>query len=103
VDVITYWQAQVPSDRTWVAFVHLIDAQGEWASGYDRLDVLPSSWQPGDLAVQVHALWVPPGLVPGLYTLRVGLYDRETMQRLDLAVQPQTGVDHLLVAAVEID
>ena len=102
VDILGYWEALSPSHTGWMAFVHLINAQGEWVSGYDRLDVSAASWQPGDLVVQVHALWIPHDLAPGLYTLRVGLYDRETMQRASFQVQPQVTVDAVLVAALQM-
>jgi hypothetical protein len=102
LEILDYWQAQVPSRDSWVIFVHLLDSKGKWVSGYDRLDAEPSSWQSGDLVVQIHSLGIPSDLAPGLYTVRIGVYNRETMQRLSCQVEPQVFVDNLILAPLEI-
>jgi hypothetical protein len=100
LDVLTLWQVVSASDADWVAFVHLVNGKGEWVSGYDRLDIESGSSREGDLVVQMHRLSIPADLAPGLYTLRAGIYERNTMARLMWQVDPSEKVDHLILAAL---
>jgi hypothetical protein len=102
LQVLTLWRFWSTLDKEWVAFVHLIDAEGAWRSGYDRLDVEPISAQPGDVAIQTHRLAIPPDIAPGVYTLRAGIYERETLERLAWQVGPEATADHLILCRLEI-
>ncbi len=63
-----------------VLFTHLLDGSGQIVAQDDRLDAPSSSWQSGDLVLQVHRLALPARLPPGVYTAVAGLYDRATQQ-----------------------
>ncbi len=97
-EIVEYWQVIEATTEPWVVFVHLLNDKGEWVAGYDRLDVYAPSLQPGDLIVQTHAPWISPDLPPGEYRVMVGVYHRETMQRL-----PGDAGDALPLALVRVD
>ena len=60
-----------------------------------------SAWQPGEIVADLHCLTIPPGLAPGAYTLRVGLYNPETGTRLDLRDLPSVD-DALDLSSIKI-
>jgi len=59
------------------AFLHLLDANGNFMAGSDRFDADAFTLQPGDRFLQRHSFDAPPGT----YTLEVGLYDPITGER----------------------
>ena len=61
------------------AFLHLMDAAETLRAQHDGLDSVAQYWQPGDYVVQSHWISLPPDLPAGAYTLRLGMYDRETL------------------------
>jgi hypothetical protein len=89
-------------------FVHVLDRDGHVATRDDRpaqddrLGVPRHSWQPDDEFVQVHR--VPIGqLLPGKYTLEVGLYNRSDNVRW--AAQDRSGNalgDHVILGEIEV-
>jgi uncharacterized membrane protein len=83
------WQAlrEIPVDYT--IFVHLVDANGQLVAQQDdnpwwEIPFPTSTWQPGELLQDRHELELPPDLPPGSYTLRVGVYYWQTLERLPL-------------------
>lgn len=82
ITVLTAWEVVESSDRPLKLFVHALDPSGQIAGQWDGLSVDPASLEPGDRFVQRHRLTVPPD-VP--ITLKVGVYDGETQERLALA------------------
>ncbi len=87
-----YWEAQRRLDTDYSVFAHL-DAppDGRTLAGSDnihpgdaraQIDVPTSTWQPGLYVRDEHRLAVPADLPPVAYTLRVGLYDRQSGERL---------------------
>jgi 4-amino-4-deoxy-L-arabinose transferase-like glycosyltransferase len=67
-----------------VFFTHLLDADGSIVSQRDALDAPSWSWQPGDTLLQIHRLDLPPDLPAGSYQPLIGIYDRQTGERLPL-------------------
>jgi hypothetical protein len=72
------WRARAVLDQNYVAFVHLIDADGkEWA-GHDNQPnatfQATGSWVPGVAVPDDYLLKLPDGIPPGMYRLQVGLY-----------------------------
>ena len=87
--VLTYtlhWQALAPISQNYTVFAHLLDAVGNLRAQEDTMPHngrYPTSlWSPGEIILDPHILHFPSDLEPGRYTLRVGLYDPETGQRL---------------------
>lgn len=69
-----------------MVFVHLLDASGKLA---DQVDELPfqemwptSTWRAGDRLPDRHILYLAPELPEGDYTISVGLYSPDTLERI---------------------
>ncbi len=80
------WQARQKITRDYKVFVHLEDAAGVRHAQRDAMpmdDLYPTShWERDELVRDAFELALPPGLPPGRYTLRVGLYEPASGQRL---------------------
>jgi hypothetical protein len=80
------WQALAPVAADYHVFVHLLDAAGKRAAQSDGQPALwtrpTSSWQPGALVEDRHALSLPADTPPGEYRLVAGLYLPDTGGRL---------------------
>lgn len=93
IAVRTAWRAEAPIPSDLVATVLLLDRSGrQWAatdtplraSGTDGSRVRPTgAWEPGELAADRLPLRVPPGTPPGAYTVWLGLYEPDTLSRLE--------------------
>lgn len=87
VDVTFYWQATAKPDFDYSAFVHLIDEAGNLVAQKDHapgqnLNYLPTAWNTGDIIADVRTLALPANLPPSKYSIRVGLYNWITGERL---------------------
>jgi 4-amino-4-deoxy-L-arabinose transferase-like glycosyltransferase len=83
-----YWRAsgEMPPDR-YVGFLHLIDpttggpaAQDDHALGRESYPL--NAWQPSESIHERFTLAIPPGLPPGDYPLRLGIYTWPSLTRL---------------------
>lgn len=85
LELVSTWVAagETPTPALKI-FVHLVDADGVLVAQHDGLDCPAIYWQPGDRLVQLHRLPLPEDLAPGLYALRMGLYDEQTLAPLAL-------------------
>jgi hypothetical protein len=87
-----YWQALAKLDKDYTIFLHLLDAQGRIVAQRDTLirgyDYPTSRWQPGELAVDLADMYIPPEVPDGVYHLEIGVYDMHTMERLPIAGEP---------------
>ncbi|MCL4297800.1 MAG: hypothetical protein KJ077_18810 [Anaerolineae bacterium] len=92
-----HWQARAAVLPNYTVFTHLLDRAGQLRAQQDnppQQGRYPTSWwSPGETIVDAHTLFLPPDLAPGPYTLRLGLYQSETGQRLPLKNQRQDFVD----------
>lgn len=86
LNVRLVWQALRPLPTDAKVFVHLVDEGGQIVA---QSDAEPGSghrtsqWVEGEVVIDEHALLpLPPTLAGGNYTLRVGMYDPLTGQRL---------------------
>jgi len=89
VGVALAWQAARKMDSDYVAFVHLVNGQGHLWGQDDRplrnaAGQPTSAWAVGDSGLQRHAVPLLPGIPPGRYWLRIGLYRAGTGERLSL-------------------
>jgi len=84
--VALQWQAiqRIPAD--YFVFAHLVDQDGNRVAQSDGQPAIwtrpTSSWAPGELIEDRHALLLPADLAPGDYTLIVGLYLAGSDERL---------------------
>ncbi|MFN2193265.1 MAG: ArnT family glycosyltransferase [Candidatus Promineifilaceae bacterium] len=67
-----------------VFFTHLLDEGENLVSQDDALDAPSWSWQVGDTILQIHRLELPAETEAGSYQPVVGIYDRQTGERLPL-------------------
>jgi hypothetical protein len=102
VVLLTVWEAVERADQSVAIFVHLLDADGQYVSGEDRLDVPAHTWQQGDVFAQVQRMRLPPDLAPGKYWPEVGLYRRTDSTRLLVVVSDQVVADRVLLDPVDV-
>jgi mannosyltransferase len=95
------WQASGPTPRSLKVSLRLRDESGALLAQDDRVllndrHLRTTSWQPGETALNVYTLALPPE--PGTYTLTLVLYDEETLQPVGLldgsGVEPSLGTVH---------
>jgi len=63
-------------------FVHLTDANGQIVAQWDGLGAKWPGWRAQTVLWQAHTLLPPADLPPGVYDLRIGLYNPEDGRRL---------------------
>jgi 4-amino-4-deoxy-L-arabinose transferase-like glycosyltransferase len=89
-----YWQAITPLGEGYTVFAHLLGEHNPatngplWAGHDGQPDgghYPTSTWQPGQVILDVHPLSVPADTPPGEYRLEAGLYLLTTMTRLPAA------------------
>jgi 4-amino-4-deoxy-L-arabinose transferase-like glycosyltransferase len=84
-----YWRAHGVPAADYTVFVHLLDASGTQVANADGPPVggdYPTSWwRAGDIVDDRHLLDLPADLIPGDFTVAVGLYEPGSGERLQLA------------------
>ena len=65
-----------------VMFTQLLDESGNHFAQRDSLEAPSWDWQRGDVIIQVHPIAIPTNTVPGAYPAIVGIYDRQSHERL---------------------
>ncbi len=73
INLITGWRVTQATERPLKIFVHALDESGQLVGQWDGLDVDPTTWQPGDVFVQLHRFTVPETAV--VHSFAIGLYD----------------------------
>jgi hypothetical protein len=85
VDLTLIWHALGRQNRSWTVFIHLVDTKEQIVAednAQPQAGAFPmKQWVAGDWVEDQHMLALPMDLVPGSYTLRVGLYDPRTERR----------------------
>jgi hypothetical protein len=80
------WQALRAPARDYVVFAHLVRSPGEvWAQEDDQPEPRTSTWALGDSYTVTHQMHLPDDAPPGDYQVEVGVYDAETLDRLQVA------------------
>jgi hypothetical protein len=84
--LLLYWRAVKRIERDYTVFVHLVDRSGTMATGYDTLLLLgaapTSRWQLNETMACGVAIPIDETVMPGAFSLELGLYDSATMERL---------------------
>jgi hypothetical protein len=87
LNVPLVWQVSQPQERALVRFVHLLDADGRPVAQQDSVpcagECPAGTWLTNEVLRDSVTLTIPPDTADGEYTLAVGWYDAETLQRLD--------------------
>jgi hypothetical protein len=97
LQLLTYWQVMAPLPPDLAAFVHLTGADPRPLAQHDGLDAAPATLQPGDLLIQRHLLPLSQPRPAEPVTLSVGLYRRDSGQRLTYTTPDQPAVDQIIL------
>jgi hypothetical protein len=114
--MMTLWQVLDPTkvgplvppsfETDVVFFTHVLKPDGTILIQADSLDAPSWDWQPGDIILQIHSIYIPPETAPGQYQTVVGIYDRQSGER-PLILSPSTDAavagDRAFVVPLEID
>ncbi len=80
------WQSLAATPTSYKVFTHVSDSSGQLVAqrdDYPQADLTPTNiWQSGQEVVDRFAVTLPPELASGAYTIRVGLYDPASGERL---------------------
>jgi hypothetical protein len=107
LDLVLYWAALRETGANYTVFAHLLDADGALVSQFDGLpgDSLHRTydWWPGYFDWDEWPVPVPEDLAPGTYTLRVGMYDADTVERLPAVDADGTSLgDSILLGPITV-
>jgi 4-amino-4-deoxy-L-arabinose transferase-like glycosyltransferase len=105
IQFVSQWGELNPSSAPRRIFVHLVKVGSDQpAAQHDGLDSPPRFWLGSDWLYQQHRLMVPSDTEPGLYELRLGLYDpstgRRIMQMDSAHTEPPS--DYFVLGAIEV-
>jgi hypothetical protein len=84
VHLTVYWKVAGPVFEPIASFVHLLDEQHHIVGQYDGFDVPPWYWEPDAVIAQVYRFPVDRDAQPGAHWLEVGLYNSQTMARVEI-------------------
>jgi hypothetical protein len=81
-----YWQTETALTEDYTIFTQLLNSQGALAASWDSQPLsgyFPTSqWPAGEIVTDIVQLPLPGELSPGDYTLIIGMYRLETLERL---------------------
>ncbi|MGB1252094.1 MAG: hypothetical protein ACPG8W_15860 [Candidatus Promineifilaceae bacterium] len=90
LSVSLLWRANGATNYPYTAFVHVLDSQGKLVAQQDRWPAngqWPSTcWRAGEMVHDAYTLDLAP-LADGSYQVFVGMYHRETLERVGEAVE----------------
>lgn len=81
VELSVFWQVCDVPRRLLSLMAHLIGPDGADVAVGDGLGIPIEQWRPGDVIVQRHILAVPPDAHPGSYSILIGAYWLDTIER----------------------
>ena len=110
LSVTLLWEAIGTPATDYTAYVHLRDASGAFATGFDQAPAaarFPThDWRTGDRILGELSVPLPATLTPGDYKIWVGLYETESQGALRLPITAQgertTGDGEVLVGTINI-
>jgi hypothetical protein len=106
-DVRVCWQALEPTAESYWMFVHLVGANQARLAGIDSLpgrgNYPTVDWQAGSAHCTDWPLLLPPDAPPGRYTVQVGLYERDTLHRLEAFLPDGTAFNPPIVGEVLVE
>ncbi len=96
------WRTNTPLDTRYKVFVQLLNPDGTLATQRDSEPggglALTTTWTPGEIVADQHALLIPNNLSPANYSLIVGLYNIDHPQ----ARLPVNAGDYLLLGEITV-
>ncbi|MFZ1768830.1 MAG: hypothetical protein WAU00_06520, partial [Caldilinea sp.] len=93
LQVALWWEALAPMAQDYVVFAHLLlPPDAVWAQ-HDQMPqagaARTSTWHVGDRIEDVHALTLPPETPAGVYRIEIGVYDKDSFERLPVNFSDQ--------------
>jgi hypothetical protein len=89
LQITLYWQSETAVDQSYDVFLHILDESGAIVAQVDQKPLgglaATNIWQAGDIIRDPLFISLPPGLPPGSYEMRLGVYSPETGQRLPIS------------------
>jgi uncharacterized membrane protein len=83
-----YWQAIAPMETSYTVFTHVTDEGGAIKGQKDERPVegthLTTHWRSGEIVADPYEVVIDPEVPPGRYTIKVGMYQWESGQRLEV-------------------
>jgi hypothetical protein len=101
--VVTYWRVREPAQEPLKLFAHLLDADGIYRGGEDRMDVWYGNWQVGDMFAQVQEIRLDADAKPGEYQMEIGWYTPRTIERFPVSQRGDVIADRVLLAPVKVE
>jgi hypothetical protein len=107
LDLTLYWSALRETDANDIVFAHLEDGEGTLVAQLDGPpgDALHRTydWWPGYFDWDEWPLAIPAETPPGSYTLLIGMYDADTLQRLPAVNEDGTPLgDHIVLGEISV-
>jgi hypothetical protein len=89
VQLTLYWQAGAPVETAYSVFTQVIDRTDSYTAGQrdgePGCNLFPTdTWTPGQIIADRYYLPLARDARPGVYTLLIGMYERESGERLDI-------------------
>jgi hypothetical protein len=89
VQLTLYWEATAPVAAAYSVFTQVIDPADSYKAGQrdgePGCNLFPTdSWTPGQIIADRYYLPLAAGARPGVYTLLIGMYERESGERLEI-------------------
>ncbi|MDX1416819.1 MAG: hypothetical protein R3293_21635 [Candidatus Promineifilaceae bacterium] len=99
LSITLYWTSIAPVSENYDAFIHLVDKNKQIVAQTDDQPVgglaATNLWRPGDIIRDSRTVTLPENLPTGTYELHVGVYLRESGQRLPIS--SEDAVDNALI------
>ncbi|MEA3337517.1 MAG: phospholipid carrier-dependent glycosyltransferase [Chloroflexota bacterium] len=83
--VTLVWRAEVPTEKSYTVFVHLVDSEDQIVAQSDAIPgqgYSTNHWINGEVVLDAHPLVLPDELPSGAYRLLAGMYDSVEGERL---------------------
>jgi hypothetical protein len=101
VKVALEWQALQSMAESYTVFVHLVGPDGALYGQRDYWPVegtrLTSSWLPGEVIADPYSVPLPADAPPGAYTVHIGLYLLDTLERLPVLNADSQPIDDKVI------
>ncbi|HEY4720479.1 MAG TPA: hypothetical protein VII92_01430 [Anaerolineae bacterium] len=101
-----YWRGSGQADHPYVVFNHLLNDQGQLTAQQDdrpqRGQPLMTCWQPGEIYRDQHVIPLGPDVMPGKYTLEMGLYNAQTGVRVPVSNADGSSGDHVAIRPLDV-
>lgn len=106
--VVLHWVSDGQITDDYVTFVHLLDSNGQLVAQQDNVPLFgvrpTATWNEDEPLEDVYIMLIPDNLTPGSYTLSVGMYQSQTIERLpvyDEAGNPQPD-SRIIVTEIQV-